>query len=41
MTLEAHPMTERFAIAADAYCGYLWKMVLPFDLAPIYPIACI
>lgn len=36
-TLEKLPLLDRIAVAGRAYTFYLEKMVLPFDLAPLYP----
>ncbi len=35
--LSHHSLAARVATVAEAYCGYLWKMVVPMNLAPIYP----
>jgi hypothetical protein len=36
-SLELHPMGERILVAFRALLFYLYKMVLPLDLAPLYP----
>ena len=34
-----HTPGARLATVVEAYCGYLWKMAVPLNLAPIYPIS--
>jgi hypothetical protein len=36
-TLEAYPLKVRILVALRAYAFYIYKMVLPIDLAPFYP----
>ena len=36
--LAHHPLGARLATVVQAYCGYLWKMAVPMNLAPIYPL---
>jgi len=36
-TLEKLPLLERIVVAGRAYVFYLEKMILPLDLAPLYP----
>lgn len=36
-TLDYYPLASRIGVAAKAYILYLYKTVLPFDLAPFYP----
>lgn len=38
MELEAYPWQMRLFTAVSAYIMYLLKMVMPFNLAPIYPL---
>jgi len=38
-TMEVFPCRERFTNALVSYVGYIWKMVLPIDLAVYYPHA--
>lgn len=37
-SLEAYPLIERLCLAARALVFYLYKMVVPVDLAPFYPL---
>jgi tetratricopeptide (TPR) repeat protein len=37
MTLERVPLMERFFVALRAFAFYIYKMVLPINLAPYYP----
>ncbi len=39
VALTRHSLAARAATVVQAYCGYLWKMAVPFNLAPIYPLA--
>ena len=36
--LARHSLAARLATVVQAYCGYLWKMAVPVNLAPIYPL---
>jgi tetratricopeptide (TPR) repeat protein len=36
-TLEAAPFVERLLVAARAYAFYIYKTLLPIELAPLYP----
>ncbi len=36
--LAHHSLGARLATIVQAYCGYLWKMAVPLNLAPIYPL---
>ena len=38
VSLTRHPLAARLATVVQAYCGYLGKMALPVNLAPIYPL---
>ena len=38
MTLAAFPVVARLATIALSYCGYLQKLFVPVNLAPIYPL---
>jgi hypothetical protein len=35
--VEVIPLSTRLLVAAQSLTGYLWKMIVPFDLAPYYP----
>ncbi len=35
--LDIHPLSDRVFAAVRAYIFYLYKMLLPIDLAPLYP----
>jgi protein O-mannosyl-transferase len=37
--LSQFSIAKRLATAAEGYCSYLWRMAVPLDLAPIYPLA--
>ena len=38
VSLARHSVAARLATIVQAYCGYLWKMAVPINLAPIYPL---
>ncbi len=38
-SLARHSLDRRVATVVQAYCGYLWKMAVPVNLAPIYPLS--
>jgi tetratricopeptide (TPR) repeat protein len=37
VTIEAIPLPTRILVAARAIIAYLWKMLMPLDLLPLYP----
>jgi tetratricopeptide (TPR) repeat protein len=37
VSAEAIPLSTRLLVAAQSLTGYLWKMLAPFDLLPLYP----
>ena len=38
IALDIHPLSDRIFVAVRAYIFYLYKMILPLDLAPLYPL---
>ncbi|MFQ5736134.1 MAG: tetratricopeptide repeat protein [Thermodesulfobacteriota bacterium] len=37
-SIDAHPLSERVAVAVNALAAYIYKMLWPANLAPFYPI---
>jgi protein O-mannosyl-transferase len=38
VSLQRLSIADRLAVVAEGYCSYLWKMAVPLNLAPIYPL---